>query len=149
MSDQFDVKKACGSVDKSDFYRFIYTYYFHQDTLSWRRTQILLVAEAGILAAAFNKHGWLAILALSLGSLLVFLIWRLIQRDWQVRDQYNKYFDECHAEWGVRLTVQPRTEWYRGGRIIGFVSWGVIVFNLCSAIGFGSEIYCRYRHGLH
>jgi len=148
MPDQFEVKKHCESVSPTEFYRFISAYYFHQDSLSWSRTQNLLVIEAGVLAAAFSKHGWLAILALALGSVLVLLIWHLIQRDWQVRDQYNPYFDEFHKEWGVTLGVPARGYWYRGRHIVKAITWGVIVFNLCSIVGFAFEMYCKLKHGL-
>lgn len=148
MPDQFEVKKQCESALPTDFYRFIYTSYFHQDNLSWSRTQILLVVEGGVLTAAFSKHGWLAVLALALGSVLVLLIWHLIQRDWQIRDQYNPYFDEFHKEWGVRLAVQAKGYWYRGQHIVQGITWSIIVFNLCAIVGFAFEMYCKLKHAL-
>lgn len=143
MPDQFEAKKACSSISESDFYRFIYTHYFHQDGLAWSRTQSLFAVEAGVLVAAFAKHGWIAILSLFAGSVLVFLIWRLIQRDVQARDQYNLYFDEFHKEWEVRMSVPPKSEWYRGSYIVRFIIWSVVFFNLCAAIGFAIELVCR------
>ena len=145
MPDQFEVKKQCEPVSPAEFYRFIYTYYFHQDSLAWTRTQNLLVIEAGVLAAAFSKGGWLAIVALVLGSVLVLLVWHLIQRDWQVRDQYNHYFDEFHKEWGVTLGVPPKGYWYRGRHIIQAIAWSTIAFNLCSAVGFAFQLFCDLR----
>jgi hypothetical protein len=140
MPDQFEVKKQCESVKPEEFYRFIYTYYFYQEGVSWTRTQNLLVVEGGVLAAAFSQHGQLAILALAGGSVLVFLIWRLIQRDWQIRDQYIPYFDEFHKDWGVKMALPAKGYWYRGRHIINAIIWSVIVFNLCSALGFAFSI---------
>ncbi|MGH9745219.1 MAG: hypothetical protein ACRD59_03815 [Candidatus Acidiferrales bacterium] len=145
MPEQFEVKKPCEPIENDDFYRFISAHYFHHDNLSWGRTQILFAIEAGVLVAAFNKRGWLAIAALVLGSLLVFLIWRLIQRDWQVRDQYLKYFDEFHKPWEVMLRTRPKSKWYSGRHIVEFVTFSIIVFNLCSAVIFAFELYCKFK----
>lgn len=141
MPDQFKVTKRYESVTQEEFYRFIYTYYFHQDSLSWSRTQNLLVVEAGVLAAAFSQHGWLAILALALGSVLVLLIWHLIQRDWQIRDQYNNYFDRFHEDWGVTLGVPAKGYWYRGRHIVQAITWSVIFINLVFVVLFAFEMY--------
>jgi len=149
MPDQFEVKKACGPISESEFYRFIGAYYLHQDTLSWSRTQNLFAVEAGVLVAAFTRHGWLALLALLLGSGLVFLIWRLIQRDWQIRDQYNPYFDEFHKAWGVTLGVPPKNRWYRGHHIVKIIYCSMIALNLCFAFCFALELAGCFKFGLN
>jgi len=149
MADQFEPKKQVDPVLPPDFYRFICAYYFHQDSLSWSRTQNLLAVEAGILAVAFSKRGGLAILALTLGSVLVLLILHLILRDWQVRDQYLPYFDKFHEGYEIRLTTEPKGYWYRGSTIVQWISWSLIAFNLASAIYFLFEICPHLLHGGH
>jgi hypothetical protein len=93
-----DYGRDISTVRDEDFYRFACAYYLHQDKLSWSRTQILFAVEAAVLTAALSQsqRTWIAVAALVLGSVLVFLIWRLIQRDWEIRDQYLNFFDKFH-----------------------------------------------------
>ncbi len=158
MPDQFEPPEEVnwGAIDEKEFYRFIYTYYFHQDALSWKRTELLLAVEAGVLAAAFAQRSSVAVAVVALvgGSVVVFLIWRLIQRDDQVRDQYNRYFKKFHEKLIADptmpdriMTVPAKTRWYRGGHIIRFIIWSLITFNLLCANGFLWHWYCAYRMG--
>lgn len=85
----------------NEVYRFLVTYYLHQDKLSWSRTQTLVVVEAGLLAASFAKGGLIAIISLLIGSIVIWLIWRLIQRDWEIRDQNLEIIDKVHGPKGI------------------------------------------------
>jgi hypothetical protein len=156
MPDQFEPPEGINweAIDEKDFYRFICSYYLHQDASSWKRTELLFAVEAGVLAAAFSQRASIAVTALIGGSILVFLIWRLIQRDDQVRDQFNRYFKKFHEKLVADpampdriMTVPPKTKWYRGGHIIRFIIWSLIAFNLLCANGLLWHWYCAYRMG--
>jgi hypothetical protein len=159
MPDQFEPPEDVnwGAVDEKEFYRFIYTYYLHQDALSWKRTELLFLLEAGVLATALVQRTsvTVAVSALAGGSILVFLIWRLIQRDGQVRDQYNRYFKKFHERFihdptmpDRIMSVPPKTKWYRGGQIVRVIIWSLIAINLLCANGILWRWYCEYR-GAH
>jgi hypothetical protein len=158
MPDQFEPPEGISweAIDEKDFYRFICAYYLHQDALSWKRTELLFAVEAGVLAAAFSQRTSpaVAITALLGGSILVFLIWRLIQRDDQVRDQFNRYFKGFHQKFVADpampdrvMAVPAKTSWHRGGYIVRFIIWSLIAFNLLCVNGFLWRWYCAYKMG--
>ena len=157
MPDQFQPPEGINweAIDEKEFYRFMYTYYFHQDVMAWKRTELIFAVEAGVLAAAFSQRAPVAVLALMGGSIIVFLIWRLIQRDEQVRDQYNRYFKNFQAKFikdpampDRIMAVPAKTRWHRGGYIAQVIVWSLIIFNLVCVSGFLWRSYCTYRWGI-
>jgi len=54
-----------------------------------------------LLAASFAKGGLIAIISLLIGSIVIWLIWRLIQRDWEIRDQNLEIIDKVHGPKGI------------------------------------------------
>jgi hypothetical protein len=131
MNNQFEVKRRCEPINQEEFYRFISMHYFHQDALSWRRANSILGIEGGVLLFAFGpRHHSLRIGALVAGSVLILFFWKLIQRDWEIRDRYNKYFAEFHEEWGITLSIAPTSSWYRSDRNMRLIVWSMIIFNL-------------------
>jgi len=158
MPDQLEPPEGLNweAIDEKEFYRFAYTLYFHQDKLSWSRTQILFAIEAAVLAVAFVQRVSVAVsvAALLVGSALAFLIWRLIQRDWQVRNQYDLYLKRFHARLITdprmrdrTMVVPPKSNWYRGGYIVPLIVWSLIAFNVLCAIGFLWHRYCTHTKG--
>jgi hypothetical protein len=127
-----DYGKHIPPVKDDEFYRFACAYYLHQDSLSWSRTQILFAVEGAALAAALSQRTSIAVLALLSGSVLVFLIWRLVQRDWQVRDQYLNFLDKFHKfteDSKIKMTVDPKGYSYRGSSITQFIILALIAIN--------------------
>ena len=107
-------------------------YYLYQDRLSWSRTQTLVVVEAGLLAASYRCIGApLAVFILLFGTLIVWFIWQLIQRDWQVRDQNLKdHLDKVHQDKGIKM-VDEAHHWYCRGSIIGpFIVYALLALNI-------------------
>jgi hypothetical protein len=98
-------------------YTFLTNYYLHQDQLSWRRTQLLVAVEGATLAAAF-ANPQLAELTLLLGIVLVLVIWRLVERDWEVRDQNLHLLDADHQPLAVRMVKEPRSRWWKGSFLL-------------------------------
>lgn len=92
--------------------------YLYQDQLSWGRTQLLVAIEAGTLAAAFALRPILAIAALLLGALLMAAIWRLVERDWEVRDHHRDLLGKVHKPLDIRMTKEPCNRWWRGSFIL-------------------------------
>ena len=153
MTDQFEPPlDKIQPIEANEFYRFVCALYLQRDTLSWSRAQLIFAVEAGVLAGAFsNKDSAIYFVpALIAGSVVIFLIWRLVQRDWQVRDQYNLYFDKFHKEFlneqinsGRIMTVAPKSRWYRGAFILKFIIWSLITFNLFCVVAFLSNHLCK------
>jgi len=123
-----------------EVYRFLVTQYLYEDQLSWSRVQTLVAVEAGLLAAAFAKRGLVAILALVVGSLLIALIWRLIERGWEVRDQNLKILDQVHKPRQIRMVKTARGVFWRGSCIIRLTVGLIIFANLALALLFA---WCR------
>ena len=87
------------NVNDADVYRFITTYWLYQDQLSWSRIKGLITVEAGSLAAAITKEGFVALGVLLIACLFIVFTRRLIIRDWQIRDQQRA----AHARWPMDL----------------------------------------------
>jgi hypothetical protein len=88
-----------------EVYKTLVDYYLHQNLLGWSRTRLLVVVEAGVLASAFAKPD-LALVILCFGSVLVGLLWALVERDWIVRDQNLELINKIHRPLGVRMGPQ-------------------------------------------
>jgi hypothetical protein len=129
-------------ISESEIYRFLYTYYQHQDRLSWSRTQALGIVEGGILAVAFSKQGLTGSLALLVGTIIIWLIWQLIQRDWEVRDQHLKDLDLIHEPRNIRMRIKPRCQFRRGSFIMKLIIRSIIFINILLAIRFASPCIC-------
>jgi hypothetical protein len=107
----------------SALYSALMARYLHQDRLLWSRTQLLIVVQAGILAAGFSQRGhWFAFALMFFGALLTLLILSIVLKDERDRDVNNHIMYEL-ADERIRLTADPPFgfigRWFmRGGRII-------------------------------
>ena len=129
--------KSPETVSDAEVYRGLMAYWLQQDTLSWSRTQALGVVEIGLLTASFSKGGCVAAGTLLLGSILVWLIWCLILRDWECRDQFlTNLLDSVHAPRNIQMTPQPAKKWRRGKVIMPFIVYSLLILNLVLAILF-------------
>ena len=71
MADQGDPRNLEPNelhVSDGEIYRFLTTYYVHQDKLSWSRTQALGLVELATLGAALSQSFSLAVPSLVAGS---------------------------------------------------------------------------------
>lgn len=141
---------SIGKVSNDQVYSFLTSQFFNQDQLSWNRTQTIVAVEAGILASSFALKGIFAIASLFLGSILVWLIWCLVLRDWEVRDQHLVLLDAVHEPLGIRLICEPKFKWRRGRVILKAIVWFLIFINLilssyflmCPSIKDKTPIHC-------
>jgi hypothetical protein len=135
-------------VSSSEVYRCLYTSYLHQDRLAWSRTQALVAIEAGLVAAAFSQKGLFAALILVTGTLLLYLIWRLIRRDFDNRDMHRDVLDRVHKPLGISMGKQPPCPaWAYGRRIIGIVFVALAIVNILLAMYFWGEPWtCNRSH---
>lgn len=124
-----------GGLDK-EVYRFLVTYYIYQDQISWSRTQILFLVEAGLLTAAFAKKSYLAGVTLTAAIILIALIWLLVERDWQIRDQHLAVLDRVHDPRGITMTVPPKFTFWRGTFILRLIFASLIVVDILLALTF-------------
>lgn len=91
------LKNTNAQVTVSEYYRYLYTGYFHQDRLSWSRAQIVLGIELAALAGAFaGDHSHRAIFILLSANIFIGLSWVLIWRDWQQRDAFRDDYKTLH-----------------------------------------------------
>jgi hypothetical protein len=125
-------------------YTHLTEYYLYQDELSWSRTQLLVAVEGGALAAAFALRP-LAVPTLLVGTVLTSLIWRLVERDWEVRDQNLGMLDKAHGPLGIRMTKRARSMWWRGAVILRTVFASLLAVNLILAFLFVLAHFCKCR----
>lgn len=128
----------------NEVYRFLVTYYMYQDKLSWSRTQTLVAVEGGVLTASFVKGRLIAIISLLIGSAIVWLIWRLIQRDWEIRNHNLSILDKIHEPKGIRMTNEPRSKMMTGRIISRWIIYLILILN-----GFFLVIFVLHRAGFN
>ena len=104
-------------VSDLDVYHFFQRYYFHQDQLSWGRTQVLLAVQAGTLAASFSVHSrYLAVLVLLLGLWLTTMVYLVMRRDWEIQAWlFTRYLEPAHRRCGFESELAP-VPGHLGGR---------------------------------
>jgi len=123
-------------VNSDQIYQHMIRSYLYQDKLSWSRTQTLVVVEGGLLASSYYCVGApLAVFILLFGTLIVWFIWRLIQRDWEVRDQnLENHLDKVHLDKGIKM-VKESTYWCsRGSTIVRIIVYALIALNIILSI---------------
>jgi len=131
-------------VSDSEVYRALMTVYLQRDTLSWSRTQALGIVEIGLLTASFALRGLIAAVTLVVGSVLVYFVWCLIQRDWQCRDHfYETALDSVHKPRAIILSPEPEKTWKRGRWIMPKVVWALLLTNviLAAVFAFGADSF--------
>jgi hypothetical protein len=117
-------------VSPDSVYAHLTSYYLYQDRLSWSRTQTLVVLEAAILAGSYAQVGTALAPAILLpGTFIVWLIWRLIKRDWQVRDHNLHLLDQVHQPKGIKMVVPASGNWSRGSFITPCIVYSLLVIN--------------------
>jgi len=134
-------------VSDDQVYNWLTRYLLHQDQLSWSRTQTLVAVEAGVLAAAFYLNGKSSAVPLLLGGFIVWLLWCLIRRDWQVRDQDLLKLDDVHRAYGIRVTISPPVPWWSGSKVALTLIWLITITNIVLAILFvacGSKDFLKW-----
>ncbi|MCK4546136.1 MAG: hypothetical protein KAW17_01730 [Candidatus Eisenbacteria sp.] len=125
-------------------YAYLTANYLHQDQLSWGRTQLLVAIEAGTLAAAFSLRP-LAVPILLFGVFLVLAIWRLVERDWEVRDQDLDLLDKVNKPLGIRMIKTPRNKLWCGSVILRAVFIGLIALNILLTGLFVLASFCECK----
>ena len=131
-------------ADHPEIYTFLTNYYLYQDGLSWGRTQLLVAVEAGAIASAFAVRP-LAWITLTMGAVLVFILWLIVERDWQTRDQYNHLLDKVHKPFEICMIQKPRYKWWRGSLLLRIVFIGFILLDiiLAALFLFINHWYCK------
>jgi hypothetical protein len=122
-----------GEVTPNEVYRFLGAYWIYQDQIGWSRTQTIVIVEAAILAGALGRHGPLSPLILVLGSLLIHWLFRIIARDWQMRDYLAEFLDPINESHGLQLIPPPAPGGIRGRTVVARVSRGIIALNFILA----------------
>lgn len=134
-----------GKVSGSEIYRWLTTYYLHQDRISVERIQTFIAIEAGVLGGAFALRGLMAVITLALGSFLVWMVWRMVQRDWQIRDQSLHALDIVHKPLGLVIATPAPTKWHRASAIMPAVARSLIAVNcFCAALFLLDTFGCKW-----
>lgn len=132
--------EAIGNFDPSEVkdgevYRFLYTYYLHQDRQCWRRTETLLAVEVAALVGSYATQcegRAFSIAAIASGTFVAFLIGLLVYRDLEIRNSFFSHFDSVHKP--LRLRFTPKARFSRGRIILSIIIWGVVLGNIALAL---------------
>lgn len=131
---------------RKEFYTFLTTYYLHQDRISVDRIQTLIAVEGATLAGTFALRHWpISIGVLFIGTIVVECIWRMCERDWDIRDNHIlPFLDKFHIPMDFRFT-NPASNWRRASflmpkavHFIEFVNILLLILLFLYYIGFRS-----------
>lgn len=117
-------------ASESDVYDFLTQLYFYQDELSWNRIQTIVAIEGGILVAVLSQQNRICALLVLSGTIVIWLIWRLVLRDWQLRDHNLTILEAAHARFAVKIDIPASPHWFRGRYILKGVVWVMMITNV-------------------
>jgi hypothetical protein len=122
----------------AEIYRFLGAYFLHQDQLSWARVQSLIPVEAGALASGFAvRNAHLAALILLLGSWLVYRIYLVIRRDWEIQWHiFANILEPAHDQRNLKVRPIPKHPSLSGQVILRRVIAGIMAVDWSAALLF-------------
>lgn len=102
------------NVSENEIYKFITAQWQHQNQLSWSRLYVMLALEFAALGGAFSAKGLVGSGAIIVGTFVGFILYRLMRRDWNVRDQHLRLLDKVHGPLGIRMIPPSGTRLNNG-----------------------------------
>ena len=143
-----EMKRRLANVTDDAIFQWLTSYYLHQDSLSWSRTQTILAVEAGVLAAAFYLDGRASVVPLVLGAAVIWFFWSLMNRDWEIRDQdLENQLDRVFKPRGIRVEKCESRWWRKGETVSKILIWATILANLALSLlflVFGSRCFLKW-----
>lgn len=125
---------VASNVSENEIYKFLATHWQHQNQLSWSRLYALLALESGTLAGSYSVKGWTGLGLLLVGTLVGFILYRLIKRDWDVRDQdkLREILDRVHEPLGIRMISPREPTWCSGQFLLNALFVVLLLTNIVS-----------------
>lgn len=102
------------NVSENEIYKFITAQWQHQNQLSWSRLYVMLALETATLGGAFSAKGLVGIGTIIIGTFVGFILYRLMRRDWHVRDQHLQMLDKVHIPLEIRMIPPSGTRFNNG-----------------------------------
>lgn len=91
-------------VSSDELYKFFTAHWHHHNQLSWSKLYIMLALESATLAASdrlSHQNPNAACVLLFVGTLVGIILYRLILRDWEIRDEYTKKLAIVHKPFDI------------------------------------------------
>lgn len=99
--DQFNPQ----AVSEGDIYHFLISHWQHHNELSWSKLNVILALETATLAGSFSiKEELLKCSLLVIGTIVGLIIYKLMRRDWHVRDYHLPLLDKIHQHIANEVT---------------------------------------------
>src|SRR5206468_2841081 len=101
-----------------------------------------VLTEAAVLAGAFTRQGPLSPMLLMAGALIIYWLYCVIQRDWQLRDRIGTRLEEVTTGYGFEVLPAPPPGTFRGRTIVTKITLSLILANVALAMLKTLEIMC-------
>jgi hypothetical protein len=124
------------SVNENEIYRFLTTQYLHQNQLSWSRLQTAFAVEAGLLTWFFSSinsaNTLVTLISMGLGSVVIWLLYQLILRDWDIRDQNKSLLEQIHSNRKLKIELLKNKceKGLKGRYVVPWLTYGSVTINL-------------------
>lgn len=132
-----NTEKVLNNVSESEVYRFLTLHWHHHNQLAWSKLYVLLALEAATLTGSFSvakvshySSFWL----LLAGSLVAIILYRLMLRDWQVRDYMAEKLNNVHNDFSIEILPPPKNELFRGRNLLKIIIAILALINISSLI---------------
>lgn len=112
-------------VSDNEIYKFLTTQWQHQNQLSWSRLYVMVALELAVLGGAISIKGALGVGAIIIGTFIAFILYRLVLRDWHVRDQHLALLNKVHKSSEIQMLIDPGTKWNQG-RFLLYILFGTL-----------------------
>ena len=104
--------------------------WMHHDNAAWRAISWVIPIEAGVIAAAFARPGFLGLLSVAIGSLLIILFAKYAMKSFDDRDRKkNLETLDLLKPPEVRLTDE-NSKWGKGSRSLVCGFFAIMLLNL-------------------
>lgn len=132
------------AVSENEIYKFLTTQWQHQNQLSWSKLYVILALESGTLAGSYNIKGLLGCGLVIVGTLIGFILYRLILRDWDVRNQERllSILDSVHSPLGLRMIPPAKSTLSNGKFLLNLL---FIILLLTNLAAFAYLLPCKYE----
>lgn len=121
MSSDLQEKFQSDRVSSNEIYKFLTAHWHHHNQLSWSKLYIMLALESATLAASdklSSQSPNLACALLLIGTAVGIILYRLMLRDWEVRDEYTQKLDMVHDLFGIRMIPRSKGPFLHGHSLL-------------------------------
>lgn len=118
------------NISHNEIYKFMTSQWQHQNLLSYQKLNMMMLLEVAALSGAFVVKGYLGVALLCTSIIVSCLLYLLMLRDWELRDQHIELLDKVHEPLNVYVKLEAKNKWRTGRFILKILLCVLLITNL-------------------